>query len=315
MKSVKHVIFVVLVTVGIGTMPLLGQDLVTAALNGFPTSTIRMEYSSPATLRKLPNYSSLQQHYMGPRLKQLVASMAQLGVAEDDVDQLVLGWNLDGSKVNLYGFVGGHFRSDALKARAAARNIPPQKIGGKTGYCLGAGLSTECVVVLSPTEGAFGTLSSLSQIMQNLSLGSSGLISNSEFAKVVQQTQTGAPIWGVAIASAVSSWFQGWMPRQHELQLDWAKVFQGVNILSYNIDTGNNVKLKLKLFCKSSEAAGSLRQVLEGLKLAQEIAWQNKNPNQPNPFQSMELTQNDSQIGINLVANYSDITQGGVPSQ
>lgn len=315
MKSVKYVIVALLLTVGTGVMPLFGQDLVTAALNGFPTSTIRLEYSSPATLRKLPNYASLQQHYMGPRLKQLVASMSQLGVAEDDVDQLVLGWNLDGSKANLYGFVGGHFQPDVLKARAAARNIPPQKIGGKTGYCLGAGLATECVVVLSPTEGVFGTLSLLSQIMQNLSLGGSGLVSNSEFSKVVEQERTGAPIWGVAIASAVSSWFQGWMPRQRQVELDWAKVFQGVNILGYSIDTGDNVKLNLKLFCKSSEAAGSLRQVLEGLKLAQQIAWQNQNPNQPNPFENMELTQDGSQIGINLVAHYSDITQGGVPSK
>lgn len=317
MNSVRSVFVTFLLIIGIGVAPLFGQDLVTAALNSFPSSTIRMEYSSPATLRRLPNYASLRQHYMGPRLKELVSSMAELGVAEDDVDQLVLGWDLDGSNVNLYGFAGGHFRSSVLEARAAVRHIPPQKIGNKTGYCLGAGLATECVVVLSPSEGVFGTLGSLSQIMQNLNLGGSGLSSNADFARVVQQeqAQTGSPIWGVATASAVASWFKGWMPKQNEVELDWAKVFEGVNILGYNIDTGSNVKLNLKLFCKSAEAAGSLRQVLEGLKLAQQIAWQNQNPNQPNPFQNMELTQTGSQIGINLTADYADIMQGGKRSQ
>jgi len=311
MNSIRALSITLVLTFGLGVTPLLGQDLVTAALNSFPTSTIRMEYSSPETLRKLPNYASLREHYMGPRLKELVSTMAELGVQEDDVNQLVLGWSTDGSDVNLYGFAGGNFRLKVLEARAAARHIPPEKIGGKTGYCLGAGLATQCVVVLSPTEGAFGTLGSLSQIMQNLNLGGPGLGSNADFAQVVQQEQTGAPIWGVAIASAVSSWFKGWMPKQNEVELDWAKVFQGVNILGYNIQTGSNVKLNLRLFCKSAEAAGSLRQVLEGLKLAQQIAWQNQNPNQPNPFQNMELAQSGTQIGISLVADYGDVTKGG----
>ncbi len=312
MKSMRLLILATVLTVWIGVAPLFGQDLVTEALNSFPTDTIRLEYSSPETLRKLPDYASLRQHYMGPRLKELITSMAELGVAENDVDQLVLGWSVDESNVNLYGFAGGHFRPDVLEARAAARNIPAQQIGGKPGYCLGAGLETQCVVVLSPTEGAFGTLGTLSQIMGALNGGGPALGSNFTFAQAVKQEQKGAPIWGVAIASAVASWFKGWMPRQNDVELDWAKVFQGVNVLGYNIQTGNDVQLNLDLYCQSGEVAGSLRQVLEGLKLAQQIAWQNQNPNKPNPFQKMQLTQQGSQVGVTLVADYSEISGSGL---
>ncbi len=314
MNSIKRVMVAAVMTVGISAAPLLGQDLVTKALNSFPTDTIRMEYSSPAALRKLPNYASLREHYMGPRLKELETSMAELGVSENDVDQLVLGWSLDGSNVNLYGFAGGNFRPDVLEGRAAARHIPPQPIGGKTGYCLGAGLATQCVVVLSPTEGVFGTLASLSLIMEGLNGSRPALGSNANFARVVKQEQTGAPIWGVAVASAVASWFKGWMPTQHQVELDWGKVFQGVDVLGYNIQTGDNVQLDLELLCKSAEAAGSLRQVLEGLKLAQQLAWQNQNPNQPNPFQNMELTQTGTQIGVSLSANYGEVSAAGSPA-
>lgn len=310
MKSLKSITWVVVVLLGCGVAPLLGQDLVTKALSSFPTDTIRFEFSSPATLRKLPNYASLREHYTGPRLKKLVASMAELGVAETDVDQLVLGWNASGSDLNLYGFAGGQFRTNALEARAAAQNLPPQQIGGKTGYCLGAGLESECVVVLSSTEGVFGTLVTLSQIMQTLNGGGASIGSNATFARVVKDEQGKAPIWGVATASAVASWFKGWMPRQSAVELDWAKVFQGVNALGYKVQTGSNVQLNLDMYCKSGEDAASLRQVLEGLKLAQQIAWQNQYPNRPNPFQSMDLSQTGNQIGINLVANYNDIGGG-----
>ena len=154
-------------------------------------------------------------------------------------------------------------------------------------------------------------LSELSQIMQTLNLGGASIGSNADFARIVKQEQTNAPIWGVAVASAVASWFQGWMPKQSSVEMDWAKVFQGVNVLGYQIQTGSDVRLNLQMFCKSAEYAGGLRQVLEGLKLAQQIAWQNQYPNRPNPFQSMELSQTGSQIGINLVTNYSSIGGAG----
>jgi hypothetical protein len=315
MKSLKFIIWVVVIWLGAGIAPLFGQDLVAKALSSFPADTIRIEFSSPATLRKLPNYASLREHYTGPRLKELVASMAELGVAETDVDQLVLGWSPSGSNLNLYGFVGGRFRSTALDARAAARNLPPQQIGGKTGYCLGAGLASQCVVVLSPTEGAFGTLATLSQIMQALNGGGVSIESNASFARVVKQEHGGAPIWGVASASSVASWFKGWMPRESVVDMNWANVFQGVEVLGYKVQTGSNVQLNLDMYCKTGEDAASLRQVLEGLKLAQQIAWQNQYPNRANPFQSMEFSQTGGQLGVNLVANYSDIGGAASPSQ
>lgn len=313
MRPTKYLIFIALMGLVSGAAPVSAQDLVAKALNSFPTDTIRLEYSNPATLRKLPNYASLREHYMGPRLKELESSMTELGVRDTDVDRLVLGWNGGGSDLNLYGFVGGNFRSSVLDARAAERSLPPQQIGGKTGYCLGAGLETQCVVVLSPTEGAFGTLATLSQIMQALNVGGNSIGSNDSFAKAVKQEQTDAPIWGVAVSSAVASWFQGWMPRQSAVDMDWAKVFQGVDALGYKIQTGSDIRLDLAMFCKSDEYAGSLRQVLEGLKLAQQIAWQNQYPSKPNPFQKMELSQTGSQIGINIEASYGDIGGAGPP--
>lgn len=310
MKSVRIFISMTMILLGWGIVPLFGQDLVTKALNSFPADTIRFEFSSPETLRELPNYANLREHYTGPRLEKLVKSMAELGVAETDVNQLVLGWSPSGSDLNLYGFAGGNFHSTALEAQAAAHNLPAQQIGGKTGYCLGAGLGSDCIVVLSPTEGVFGTLATLSQIMQTLNGGGASIGSNPVFAKIVNQEEGKAPIWGVATASSVASWFKGWMPRQSSVELDWAKVFSGVNALGYEVQTGSNVQLNLEMYCKSDGDAESLMQVLEGLKLAQQIAWQNQYPNRANPFQKMDLSQSGDQIGINLVAEYSDIGGG-----
>lgn len=310
MNSFKKSMLALLVVLAAGVSPLPGQDLVTKAMNSFPADTIRLEYSSPATLRKLPNYATLQQHYMGPRLQKLVESMAELGVKETDVDQLVLGWSAGSSDMNLYGFAQGNFDPKVLDARAEARNLPAQQIGGKTGYCLGAGLDSQCVVILGPGQGVFGTLATLSQITQNLNGGGVTLSTVDSFANAVNQAKSSAPIWGVAVASAVASWFKGWMPRQSAVDLDWAKVFQNVNVFGYSINTGSDIQLDLNMYCKTEQDASSLRQVMEGLKLAQQIAWQNQNPNTANPYQNLAFSETGSQLSISMVAQYDAVAGG-----
>jgi hypothetical protein len=302
---------VLLVAIGIGAAPIYAQQLGKEALGSFPAGTIQIEYSRPAALRKLADYNTLRQRYMGPWLKGLESSLKELGINESDVDELVLGLTPGGSKKQLYGLATGRFDSKVLAARAAERHIAPETIGGETGYCLGAGLDTPCVVLLGPNLGAFGTLNSLSEMMDVRNGVRPSLGVDAKFAKILTGSQTEAPIWGIATDGAVAAWFQGWMPTQQNIQLDWAQVFQNVDTLSYRVDTGNNVELHMELYCKSSEAAGSLRQVLEGLKLAQQLAWQSQYPNQTNPFSGMEVASNGAEISIQLAASYSELNAAG----
>src|ERR1017187_10055874 len=81
-----------------------GADFVSTALAGFPTQTLRVEYSSPSKLRKLSNYQSLRQRFVGQRLQQLVGSLAQLSIHEDDIDDLMIGWKPGDNEMDLYGF-------------------------------------------------------------------------------------------------------------------------------------------------------------------------------------------------------------------
>jgi len=307
----RELLLAVLLTVGIGTIPIYGQSLNQQALSSFPAGTIALEYSRPATLRKLADYNTLRERYMGPWLKELATSLKQLGVEENNVDELMLGWTTVGAKKELFGLATGRFDSAVLNERAAERHIAPEKIGGATGYCLGAGLETPCVVVLGPSEGAFGTLSSLSVMMDVRNGARPSLGSNANLAKVVSDAETTAPIWGMASDGAVASWFRGWMPTQQDIQMDWTKLFQGVDTLRYSVRAASDVRLHLELYCNSAASATSLRQVLEGLKLAQQLAWQNQHPNQTNPFSGMEVGLNGDQISIQLTASYDQLSAAG----
>ena len=81
-----------------------GQEIVREALASFPTQTVRVEYSGLATLHTLPNYVNLRQRFTGPRLAGLETSLAQLGIREGDIDELLLGWQMGAKEMDLYGW-------------------------------------------------------------------------------------------------------------------------------------------------------------------------------------------------------------------
>jgi hypothetical protein len=283
------------------------QDLVKEALSGFPTQTIRLEFSSPAKLRSLPNYASLRQRYVGPRLRKLVDTLGQLGVREEDISGLVLGWQPGSGEMGLYGFATGRFSAQAITESAAQRNMAATPVAGKPAYCLEAGLAGTCVVVLQDSLGAFGSLTALTSMLEAREGQVPSLSSDNRFPSLVAGASKDAPIWGVAVGPAVADWFRGWMPNQGNIKLDWGKVFGDVNSLTYSVAAGDDVTLGLKMDCKSSESAASLRQVLEGLKLVQQIAWDSQNPGKPNPYRAMNVGQESNQISLKLTTGYSEL--------
>jgi len=287
--------------------PAMAQDLVKEALSGFPTQTIRLEFSNPAKLRALPNYASLRQRYMGPRLRKLVDALAQLGIREEDISGLVLGWQPGSTEMGLYGFATGSFSAQAITQSAAERNLTPTPIAGKQAYCLEAGLAGSCVVVLQDSLGAFGSLTALTSMLEAHEGQIPSIGSDSHMASLVDSADKEAPIWGVAVGSAVGDWFRGWMPNQGSVKLDWAKVFGDVNSLTYSVAAADNVTLGLKMDCKSADAAASLRQVLEGLKLVQQMAWDSQNPGKPNPYLAMNVGMQGNQVSLNLTTGYSEL--------
>jgi hypothetical protein len=133
------------------------------------------------------------------------------------------------------------------------------------------------------------------------------LSSDNRFPSLVAGANQGAPIWGVAVGPAVADWFRGWMPNQGNIKLDWTKVFGDVNSLTYSVATGDNVTLGLKMDCKSSDSAASLRQVLDGLKLVQQIAWDSQYPGKSNPYQSMNVGRDSNQVSLQLTTGYSEL--------
>lgn len=286
-------------------LPAGAQDLLTDALSWLPSQTVALEYSRPSVLRTLPAYSSLRTRYLGKNLRALESSLARLGIHDSDVNEMALGWQTGpGSAMTYEGIATGQFDASTISRNAAASKMTPQKVEGFPVYCFPQDPNRTCVTVVDATLGVFGPLPFLSQMLKARAGSGPSIASNTQFVDFVRSSQTQDPIWGVALGPAVSKWFKAWMPGEKNLQMDWANAFKDVQAISYSIAAADNVSLSVKLNCTTLQAASQVRQLLEGLKLFQQIAWRSNNPNQPNPFQNLEVDVQDRQVSFKMTADY-----------
>jgi len=298
-------LLVVMVLAGI-PQKVAGQGFVTTAMSGLPTQTLRVEYSSPSKLRAVPNYQSLRGKFLGPRLQQLESALDQIGISEDDIDNLMIGW--EPGDMDLYGYASGHFHKAQVANRAAAQSFTPTPISGEQAYCFSAGVTGTCVVILEDSLGAFGPLSSLTTLLEAHAGQGPNLSSDQRFTSLIGDVNKDASIWGIALGGAVGDWFAAWLSSQNNIKLDWGQVFQKVDSLTYSIDAADKVNMDIKLNCATPADAATLRQVLEGVKMAQQLAWQMQNPGHANPYTAMNVDAHDKQISLKITMDYSALT-------
>ena len=329
-----RLLFVLAFAVLLAPAGMHAQDLANEIVVSFPPETIQVELSRPARLRELPGYASLRERYLGQRLLALEASVSQLGIREGDIDQVVLGWQplkketraeeeavrsadsdsagqreMSGNTwpTRMDGIMAGRFDLDAIAHDAAARRVPSVALEeGTKAYCL-SGAPATCVVFPNESLAIFGSRKSLAEILDSRNGRGPSLASSDRLLGLLQNAPVEASIWGVAIGPAVAQWFEGWLPGQENVKLDWSNTFRAVEALSYSVKADEKVRLDVKLDCTTPEAASQLVRLFQGLKLIQQLIWQRQNPNRFNPVKTLDVEADDNQVSLTLITDYEAI--------
>ncbi len=289
--------------------PVHAQDPIGHALATLPADTVRIEYFSPEKLRTLPEYPRLRNKFVGPRLRLLEQSFSQLGVREENVDEMVLAW-LGSPKTNkpLGGLARGRFDSAQTAAAAAQAKVLPMSIADWEAYCVGA--ETSCVVILDGSAAVFGSADFLRAMRDARDGEAPNLLSNSRLVDLLSQIRTRPPIWGIATGDSVKDWFEVWLAGPSGAAIDWTPLLESVEALTFYADLNDKVGLHLNLDFSSPEAATRLRQTLEMLMQLQQVAWRNQAPGRPNPLDSVKLGGADRSISLTATADYSLLEEG-----
>lgn len=283
------------------------QELVKEGLASFPPDTIRLEYSNVSKLRTLPDYATLHKRYLAPSLRTLETQLASLGVEENDINEVVLAWQVAGDGMSFEGLASGRLNPQIMAQRAATQSITTLPVGSATAYCFGTTDTAPCVAPLGGSLGAFGTLDELRTLVSARGGQTANLRSNAAFASLVERDGGDAPIWGVAVGPAIEDWFKVSMPVQKNLPVDLSTVFRNVQSLGYAVEPTDRVRIDMDLNCTTAAAAVTLRQQFDALRLFQKLAWQRQYPNVANPFDDLSVSANDATMTLSMSTPYSAI--------
>jgi hypothetical protein len=283
----------------------LAQDLVKEAMGTFSVDTERLEYSNVAKLRTLPDYNTLHAKYLAPELRTLENQLATLGIHENAINEVVLGWHRSGGRLVMDGLASGQIDAQNMGRQAAAQGIPPTPIGTSSAYCFGNTDNSMCVAALGRSIGAFAQRDEMRVMLEVRSAQAPALNASQSFSALVERERKDTPIWGVATGSAIEDAFKGWMPVQKNLPIDLATVFKSVESLAYNVQPTDRLHVSVEMTCTSADAAGTLRQGFDELRLFQKVAWQQQFPNTPNPFDDLTVGASGQTVLLSLSTPYS----------
>ena len=261
-------------------------QIVSEALSVFPAQTESLEYDNLAALRALPNYETLRQQFSGKPLEQARATLAKLGIPEDQVTEMALG-STPGA---LYGLLGGAFSGSTAIKFAARESILPLRLVDTQMFCPGAGT---CIVFLEDWLAAFGSPGQLKAMLEARQGVAASLGSNPRFVRIMDNSDALAPVRGVASGNEFDSLISSGLRDKTGMDLNWAQFSSSISLVGYSLTFERKAHVKATLECKSALAAAILKQILAALAQA--------GPKIVDmPFQNMEVASSDATIDLKM---------------
>jgi hypothetical protein len=86
------------------------------------------------------------------------------------------------------------------------------------------------------------------------------------------------------------------------LRLDWPRMLKSVEAFHYSVVAGEKLRVDIRLECKTIEASARLTQLLQGMRLIQQLIWQAENPNQMNPVQTWDVKAESKRVSVKMTA-------------
>lgn len=234
----------------------LHAGLLPEAVLAFPAQTTVLEYDSLSTLRASPKYQELRKQYSAESLQRAQKDLLLLGIAEDQITEVVMAGGPNG----FFGLLAGSFRTtpapEAVKQGMTSSVLEKQPI-----FCAKDGLC-----FLFPTReggrvffGASAQLRAISDVMQGRA---PSLRSNAIFTDLIGRMEPNAPVLGVAPGSEIGLWAGDSIPTALSSRLDLTKIFSSIESFGYSVTLDSNAHVGLSLFCSSEQSAAVIRTTL-----------------------------------------------------
>lgn len=244
-------------------MPLYA-GIIDDALLSFPANTEYLEYDNLSSLRTLPKYSTLRQEFSGKSLDEARIVLAQLGIEESQVQEIVIT-----STTNVFeGLIAGQFSAESVSKNPKSRRYAARLLDAQV-FCMGR---ETCVVFLEDSLAAFGSFAQLKNMLLTRQGAHVRLSSNSDAVRLLNATDRNAPVrgmlFGEQLRAAISNAFRDWSG----LKADSASLTGTISGLGYTVTFDGKAHVSAAVECASRSAATLLSQTFSGVAALQSLA-------------------------------------------
>lgn len=259
-----------------------------------PAQTQALEYENLAALRNLRDYAALRQQFAGMVLGNAQRAVADLGIQEGQVDEIVLG----STPEDVYTLFAGNFSGSATANDALRKNISRVEVDGTTMLCPRAG---SCVLFLEDSVAAVGTAKQLLMMLEARQGIRPSLASNRDLVDLITATDRRAPVRGAALDSQLNNVIANAFSGTAAKAIPWASYSTLIDKFSYSVRFDTKAHVTARVECKAGIQAALLRQMLGALSAA-EFAVKAAEDEANRPFENVRLSLSDRIVELKMDA-------------
>ncbi len=248
-------------------------DLTAEALRSFPAQITSIEFDDISVHRSF----LIHKRSSGLRQEEALAALAQLNINERQITQIAIA----SDSTSFYELLRGTFSGNAVTESNQHRPFVIH-LQNRQAFCSG---TAHCILFLKDSLAAFGSLTSLDQMLDVRRGLLKPLADNRQVVSILHALSANTALQGVlvgdqAIDSAVSETFPHWK----EWRALWPRVSGQIRAVGYSVDAGKQLEMKAAVECTSDIAAGVLRRSLDTLNGMSMLSLSYRNSGSRLPF-------------------------------
>ncbi len=259
----------------------LRADIIADALFTFPAQTEYVEYDNLTSLRTLPNYDTLRQNFAGTSQEEAKLVLAQLGIPEREVTEVITASSTGG----FYGLLTGQF-STASVSKSPKNKRYATKLLDTQIFC--AGRQT-CILFLEESLAAFGSVDQLKSMLLARQGSLTRLSSNIDVAHLLNGTDRSAPVRGILIGEQLNTGISKMIGDWSGWNIDRSRL-PAIKGLAYSAAFDSKAHVSANVQCGSAAAAAMLSQALNAVSTMQSVTVPLLNASAGPPFQNMQVS-------------------------
>lgn len=298
----------------------LGSDMI----GMFPKDVGEFGYADLKKARTFKWFSQLQEQLLPERFRQFEKFLASTGNdPNSQVDEIAWALVPEGmtaktegtgsdavpSGEEMVGIALGNFNQDAAESYFKKQKLPTFPVHGYTLYAFGSGTGATDLFFffIDANTAAYGHRNILEKMIGVRFGDTDGLLRNDKFYPLINEANTGSPVWLVTNPAYTRLAIQQLAPEIEQFP-EAAKLVTRMQNSIINVEADSGLDAQIQAICGSTDDANTLGQLLQAGLLYKQYQAQKDNPDLAQLMGQLRITPGGDRVTLRMSLSDDQMT-------